>query len=182
MTPGENYREAQLLADRAAAADGAGRLGERDYLIKLAAVHAALAQCPPETYTEADAVHRGEPAPEREQPVGGIADLTHRIDQALAVLAGPAWPAVDCGPSAAWSDLADLVVSALTGPYYQHWRDEHPDWPGGERSAPGAGDVILVSAEDLRAVVAAVQANRYGAQEPAALDAAGRLAARIEGS
>ena len=182
LTPGENYREACLLLDQADAAEH--RPGDRDWLLRAAAIRAQLARCGQQTYAQAEAAHAGvitTPGNPAMWPVAAP-ELTTRIDRALTALDGPAWPAVDCGPASAWADLADGVIRALTGPYYAHWADEHPGWPGGENSAPGADDVILVSAEDLRTVVAAVQADRYGAQDAAALEAAGRIAARMGGT
>lgn len=63
LTPGESYREAHLLTDKAVDAHHAGQAGERDYLLKLAAISAQLARCDPETYVDAAAqpwpVHPG---------------------------------------------------------------------------------------------------------------------------
>jgi hypothetical protein len=204
LTPAEHYAEACKLLDLAGQVDldGACPYGPgdcllgpeagfpclhytqavdaRDGLAEQAAAHARLAAVP-EDVARAGAEGLALAADvedwrDGEHKIGSAPELIHRIDTAMTAAAGPAWPAVDCGPAAAWSDLADAMIRALTGPYYPHWRDAHPGWPGGGQSAPGADDVVLVSAADLRTVVGAIVGDLV--TDPAQ-DAATRLAGQI---
>jgi hypothetical protein len=84
MTPGENYREAQLLlaARFRECKDCPPNCAHEQAMVALAAVHAALAQCPAETYTEAEQVERGEPPfdPKPGRPRGSSALTAMRVN------------------------------------------------------------------------------------------------------
>ncbi len=190
LTPAEHYREATLLVEGRFddCRDCPPDCGHERSRVAAAAVHAALANAPEgvaaaamqgdafvKPWTGEGALGTREQIIHDDQAGARTIDLQSRVACALDLLAGPAWPPVNCAASASWAEIVDLVVRALTRENYPHWVATHDGWPGSPPIPANAAGVVTVSAKDLLDVVTAIVEDRPASDQEIA--AARRLRA-----